>query len=92
MDLEQLLERITPEIYANLQRAIELGKWHDGRVLSKEERQLCLQAVIAYGEKNLVEEERAGFVDMTEEKKKKRDNKIEQLEKAGVQPLNFIGK
>ncbi len=88
-ELEQLLATITPSIYQNLQRAVELGKWADGRVLSKQQKQLCLQAMIAYGEKNLAEQERTGFVNMSDEKKNKRDAKVEELEHNKVQPLNF---
>ena len=33
MDLKQLLDSITPEVYESLKRAIEVGKWPDGRVL-----------------------------------------------------------
>ena len=45
--------------------------------------------MIAYGEKNLAEEERTGFVNMSDEKKNKREAKIEKLERDKVQPLNF---
>ncbi len=88
-ELEQLLATITPSIYQNLQRAVELGKWADGRVLTKQQKQLCLQAMIAYGEKNLAEQERTGFVNMSDEKKNKRDAKVEELQHDKVQPLNF---
>ncbi len=63
MQFQQLIETITPEIYANLKMAIEIGKWPDGRSLSSEQRELCLQAVIAYELKNIPENERTGFID-----------------------------
>ncbi|MCV6625734.1 MAG: YeaC family protein [Cellvibrionaceae bacterium] len=61
-DFEKLLDNISPEIYQNLKRAIELGKWPDGRRLSSEQRQLSLQAVIAYEHKHLPEAERTGYI------------------------------
>ena len=61
MDLKTLLETVTPEIYQGLKRAIELGKWPDGRPLSSEQRELCMQAVIAY-DRNLPEEQRVGYL------------------------------
>ena len=45
MDLRQLLDSITPEIYEGLKRAIEIGKWPDGRPLAEGQKELCIQAV-----------------------------------------------
>lgn len=56
------IENITPEIYENLKLAVEIGKWHDGRKLSPEQRELCLQAMIAWEAKNLPEDQRTGFM------------------------------
>jgi len=63
MTLDELIASITPETYANLQRAVELGKWPDGTRLTPEQRANCMQAVIAYGERNLAAEERVGYID-----------------------------
>jgi uncharacterized protein YeaC (DUF1315 family) len=63
MNFQELLKSITPEAYQNLKLAVEIGKWPDGRVLSAEQRELCLQAVIAYEQKNLAEHERTGYID-----------------------------
>ena len=60
---QQLIDTITPEIYANLKRAIEIGKWPDGRVLTAEQRGLCMQAVIVYETKYIGDTERTGFID-----------------------------
>ena len=62
MDLAQLIASITPEIYENLKRAIELGKWPDGKVLSKEQKEHSMQALIAYEELHFTEEQRTGYV------------------------------
>lgn len=61
MDLRQLLESITPEVYEGLKRAIEIGKWPDGRALTDGQKELCMQAVIAYDQR-LQPEQRTGFV------------------------------
>ena len=63
MDYRQLIESMTPEIYRSLRRAVELGKWPDGRLLSPEQRGESLQALIAWGELHLPESERIGFID-----------------------------
>jgi len=62
MNVHKLLSSITPDIYRNLKTAIEIGKWPDGNKLSVEQRQLCMQAVIAYEHKHLPQEEHTGFI------------------------------
>ncbi|MBN7797991.1 YeaC family protein [Parahaliea mediterranea] len=63
MDYRQLIDSMTPEVYRDLKRAVELGKWPDGRRLTPEQREHCLQAVIAWGQRNLPEGERVGYID-----------------------------
>ena len=60
--IEDLLNNITPEMYQQLKQSVELGKWPTGQAISKEQRQLCLQAVIAYEQKHLKPEERTGYI------------------------------
>lgn len=62
MNINDILNSITPEVYENLKRAIELGKWPDGRAVTREQREHCMQAVIAYELKNVPAEERTGYV------------------------------
>lgn len=61
--LEKMLAALTPEIVANLKRAVELGKWPDGRRLTDEQRATCMQAVLVWEHKNLPEAERTGYID-----------------------------
>lgn len=63
MDYRKLIESMTPEIYRSLRRSVELGKWPDGRPLSREQRRETMQAVIAWGELHLPEAERVGYID-----------------------------
>lgn len=63
MNLQHLIDHITPDIHANLKRAVEIGKWPDGRALTAEQRELCLQAVIVYEARHLEEHERVGYID-----------------------------
>ncbi|MBK8131917.1 MAG: DUF1315 family protein [Gammaproteobacteria bacterium] len=62
MDLDHLLAHITPEVYATLKQAVETGRWPDGNRLDDEQRGLCLQAVIAWGERHLPAAERVGHI------------------------------
>lgn len=57
-----MIENITPEIYESLKLAVEIGKWSDGRKLTTEQKELSLQAVIAWEMQNLPEEQRTGYM------------------------------
>ena len=63
MDFNQLIESVNADTYQSLKRSVELGKWSDGQKLSREQRALCLQAVIAWETNNLPEEERSGYIE-----------------------------
>ena len=63
MNFQDIINSITPDIYRNLQRAIETGKWPDGRILTAEQRELSMQAVIVYESKHIAEAERTGYID-----------------------------
>ncbi|MCP1647551.1 DUF1315 family protein [Pseudomonas nicosulfuronedens] len=58
----EMIENITPEIYESLKLAVEIGKWPDGRKLSQEQKELSLQAMIAWEMDNLPEDQRTGYM------------------------------
>jgi uncharacterized protein YeaC (DUF1315 family) len=60
-----MLRNISPEVYESLKQAVELGKWADGRKLTQEQKELCLQAIIAWEMDNLPEEQRTGYIGQT---------------------------
>lgn len=62
MDFHKLIDAMTPAVYENLKRAVELGKWPDGKRLAPEQRETCLQAMIAWEHRHTREEERTGFI------------------------------
>jgi uncharacterized protein len=63
VNYQDLLEAITPEIYVNLRRAIEIGRWPDGRELDQRQREDAMAAVIAYEQKTVPVNERTGYID-----------------------------
>lgn len=63
MDFEQLITRLTPDMHAALKHAIEIGKWPDGRVLTAEQKAICLEAVIEYDYRFKGETDRVGYID-----------------------------
>jgi len=58
----EAIENITPEIHQSLKLAVEIGKWPDGRKLTQEQKELTLQALIAWEIQNLPEEQRIGYM------------------------------
>ena len=62
MDYQKLIETMPLETYQSLKRALELGKWPDGKTLTREQRENTMQAVIAWGELHLDAGERVGHI------------------------------
>jgi hypothetical protein len=60
--IQELLNGLTPEMYQKLKLAIEIGKWPTGGMVSKEQRELCMQALIAYEKKHLPKEQHSGYI------------------------------
>jgi len=84
MDYLKLIENMTPEIYRSLKRAVEIGKWPDGKPLTRQQRQESLQAVIAWGKLHLAEDEQAGYID-------RRHKAGEVCDDPAVTPLKWKG-
>ncbi|WP_299946539.1 DUF1315 family protein [uncultured Microbulbifer sp.] len=62
MSFEELLNTLNPHIVGSLKRAIELGKWPDGKTLTDAQRRRCGEAVARWEQHNLPPASRAGFV------------------------------
>ncbi len=48
MDVSQLLKAMTPEVFERISTAVETGKWPDGTVLTADQRDSAMQAVMLY--------------------------------------------
>lgn len=67
MNYQELIERLDPTVYRNLKQSLELGKWPDGRKLTREQREICMEAIIHYeAHHNVPAEERVGYLDRGE--------------------------
>ena len=66
MDYVQLIATMSPEIYQSLIRSVELGKWPDGRTVTPQQRESAMQAIIAWGESHLSEQDRVGYIEKKE--------------------------
>lgn len=48
MQLQQLISQLNPELYSRIKQSVETGKWLDGKPLTQNQREICLQAVMVY--------------------------------------------
>lgn len=48
MNVDELVNSLTPEVYQRLATAVELGKWPDGVVLTPEQKENSLQLVMLW--------------------------------------------
>lgn len=49
--------------YTSLKRALELGRWPDGRRLEPRQREICMEAVLTWEAAHLPPEERTGYIE-----------------------------
>ena len=62
MNQDELAKILVPEVYEELKKAVEIGKWPDGNPLSQSQKEYCMQAIIHYEFHNLPEHERTGYI------------------------------
>jgi len=48
MEIERIIDGMTPEVYQRLATAVELGKWPDGVALTPEQKENSLQLVMLW--------------------------------------------
>ena len=48
MNLDEIVNSMTPEVYQRLSTAVELGKWPDGAALTPEQKDNSLQLVMLW--------------------------------------------
>jgi uncharacterized protein len=62
MNLEGLLDQLTPELYQTLCRAVETGRWPNGVKLSDSQRGHCIELIIAWDHAHLEPGDRTGYL------------------------------
>ncbi|MFZ5722717.1 MAG: YeaC family protein [Pseudomonadota bacterium] len=88
MDFEQLIARMDANTCSALRRAVEIGKFPDGRRLTDGQRALCMEAVLAWELKHLPPEQHTGHIDRGA---KAAGEVCDSHDHAGEQPLNIRG-
>lgn len=60
--INALLATMTPEIHQQLKTAVELGHWENGEKLTMDQKEYCMQAVIAYDNTFMSPQQRIGYI------------------------------
>ncbi|MCY4045951.1 MAG: DUF1315 family protein [Cellvibrionales bacterium] len=90
MNFKQMIQSMDQETYIKLKRAVEIGKWEDGTQLTSEQRELSLQAVIAFEiEQNMDDTQRTGYVDTEKSTCHSGDTPLDNLEKNDPSPMKW---
>ncbi|MWJ29320.1 YeaC family protein [Halomonas sediminis] len=64
MTFDKMISQMTPAIYESLKQSVALRKWPDGRRLTPEQTELCLEAVMRFeAENNVPEDQRVGYLE-----------------------------
>lgn len=63
MKYRKTIQDMPVEMYERLSRALELGKWPDGQLLTPDQKTHAMQAVITWGELHLGTGQRVGYID-----------------------------
>lgn len=45
---QRLIANMSPDVYRRMQQCVETGRWLDGNVMTQEQRDVALQAVMLY--------------------------------------------
>ncbi len=61
-DFSSAAAQLDRPTYENLRRALELGRWPDGRALEPRQREICIEAVVTWEQAHLPPEQHSGFV------------------------------
>ncbi len=57
MDIIQVVDSLTEEMYQRFKCAVETGKWPEGTVVDQEQRETAMQIVLAYQARRLNSED-----------------------------------
>lgn len=57
MHYHDLITQMPEDVYLRLKKASETGKWPDGQLLNAEQKEHCLQAVLAWQALNIADKQ-----------------------------------
>lgn len=63
MTFEKVAQNLTADVCHRLRESLQLGKWPDGKILSEEQKKICMEAIITYEVANDIPEfNRVGYI------------------------------
>lgn len=75
MNFDELAASMTPDMYSRLKESVELGKWPNGVALTRDQKALCVEALLKYEvSRGIPEDERIGYVPVPEKPNKQADD------------------
>lgn len=89
MNIEQMLAVLNEDIVNRFRTAVEIGKWANGVALTQEQRETCMQAVLAWEHQNLPEEQRTGYIDRGTKKEDEQCDSHQPAHDEEFQPIRF---
>lgn len=90
MNIEQMLAVLNEDIVNRFRTAVEIGKWANGVPLTQEQREICMQAVLAWEHQHLPEEQRTGYIDRgTKKENEQCDSHQPVHDDVEFQPIRF---
>ncbi|MDO4222472.1 MAG: DUF1315 family protein [Acinetobacter sp.] len=89
MNIEQMLAMLDENIVDRLRTAVELGKWPNGIALTQEQRETCMQAVLAWEYRHLPEEQRTGYIDRGTKEEDEHCDSHEPAHDTEFKPIRF---
>lgn len=89
MNFEQLISHISPELFQQLQTAVEIGRWPDGSRLNDEQREMLIQALMLWQARHDGERDEPYTVSSSGELRLSCDSERERLEAAFADTFNI---
>jgi uncharacterized protein YeaC (DUF1315 family) len=64
MTVDELIKAMTPDVFQSMKGALELSRWPDGRKMGREQKVLCMEALIRYEEMtDMAADQRIGYME-----------------------------
>lgn len=89
MNLEQIIT-LSPDIIDKLRTAVEIGKWENGTLLTQEQSQISMQAVLLWEHAHLPKAKQTGYIDMGKKTHEDHCETPQPKEDEQFKPIRFV--
>ena len=64
MTVDELIKAMTPDVFQSMKKSLELSRWPDGRKMDREQKVLCMEALIRYEDMtDMPADQRIGYME-----------------------------